>query len=49
MTRSLSVDVRRRIVVRLRADCRVERRLSDLASVRRARSGGGPWSGAMAM
>ena len=26
---------------RLRADCRVERRLSDLASARRARSGGG--------
>jgi hypothetical protein len=36
-------------LTRLRADCRVERRLSDLASVGRARSGGGPWSGAMAM
>ena len=49
MTRSLSVDVRRRIVVRLRADCRVERRLSDLASVRRARSGGGLRNGARAI
>ena len=35
--------------VRLRADCRVERRLSDLESARRARSGGGLKNGARAI
>src|ERR1700753_3009585 len=33
-------------LAQLRADCRVGRRLSDLASAPRARSGGGPWDGA---
>ena len=36
-------------LTRLRADCPVERRRSDLASVRRARSGGGLRNGARAM
>ena len=49
MARSLSLDLRRRVVGAIDGGLSVGRRRSDLASARRARSGGGPGNGARAM
>jgi hypothetical protein len=40
MARSVSVNLRRRVVGAIEGDCRVDRRGSDLALARRGRSGG---------